>query len=221
VAVDFLPEVDVVKAVSQSLAVLDLIMEPARSRRYYLYGHSSWGELPDIGSMRNGSGDEYTMVFMRDGAAYVRGFAHESPMSPWAGDNDGDLHPGLINGIPLQFLPWVIEPAFNVDGVCAMTVCLWTTSGSAGSWRQGEVPAPGTAADRSGAKQLFALVTRPDPDQYVDFARDYYQAEIDGAAVADVYARRPLDPGLVARINPERSLADLGEELERTGYPVA
>jgi hypothetical protein len=82
------------------------------------------------------------------------------------------------------------------------------------------VPAPGTPDDPSGAKWLFALVTRPEPDQYVDFARDYYEAEIDGAAVADVYAHRPLDPELVARINPERALADLGEELERIGYPV-
>jgi len=217
---DFLPEVNIVKAVSKSLAVLDLIMEPTWDMRYYSYNRA-WGEAAELGSMRNGSGDEYSIVFLPDGAAYARGFAHESPMSPWAQDNDGELHPGLIDGISPQFLPWVAEPAFAADGVCDMTVCLWTASGTAGSWEHGDVPAPGTRDDLSGASWLFSLVTRPEPAQYVEFARDYFEEDLDAGAVADVYAHRPLDAGLVTRINPERSLADLIEELEEIGYPVA
>jgi len=72
--------------------------------------------------MRNGSGDEYSVVFLPDGAVYVRGFAHESPMSP--GRNDGELYPGLIDGLPGRFLRWVTEPAFMFDGVSDMTSCL-------------------------------------------------------------------------------------------------
>ena len=217
---DFLPEVDVVRAVSKSLAVLDLIMEPAWDMRHYSYNRT-WGEAAELGSMRNGSGDEYSIVFLPGGAAYVRGFDHESPMSPWGPGNDGELHPGLVDGIPAQFLPWVAEPAFAVDDVCDMTVCLWTVSGVAGSWEHGDVPAPGTHDDPSGAAWLFSLVTRPEPGQYVDFARDYYEEDVDAGAVADLYAHRPLDAGLIARINPERSLAEMIEELDEIGYPVA
>jgi hypothetical protein len=217
---DFLPGVEVVKAVSKSLALLDLIIEPTWDMRYYSYNRA-WGEAAELGSMRNGSGDEYSIVFLPDGAAYARGFDHESPLSPWASDNDGELYPGLIDGIPERFLPWVTEPAFTADGVCDMTVCLWTASGAAGSWAHGDVPVPGTADDPSGAAWLFGLLTRPEPGQYVDFARDYFEAGLDEAAVADVYAHRPLDAELVARINPERTLADLLEELQEIGYPVA
>jgi hypothetical protein len=35
-----------------------------------------------------------------------------------------------------------------------------------------------------------------------------------------VYAHRPLDAELAARINPERTLADLLEEVQEIGYPV-
>jgi hypothetical protein len=101
-----------------------------------------------------------------------------------------------------------------------MTVCLWTASGAAGSWTHGDVLVPGTPDDPSGAGWLFDLVTRPEPGQYVDFAHDYYEVGLDLAAVVEVYAHRPLDAELVARINPERALADLLEELQEIGYPV-
>jgi hypothetical protein len=60
--VDFLPPPSVLKAVSKALAV---------------------GPAEDLASMQNGSGDEYSIVFLDDGAAYARGFDHESPVSPW------------------------------------------------------------------------------------------------------------------------------------------
>jgi len=216
--VDVFPEVAVLKAVSQSLAVLDMIVEPDWESRYYSYARA-WGGAAELASMRNGSGDEYSVVFLPDGAVYVRGFAHESPMSP--GRNDGELYPGLIDGLPGRFLRWVTEPAFMFDGVSDMTSCLWTVSGGAGSWEQGTVPALGAPDDESGGKELFALVTRPAPSQYVAFAGDYYEVDVDEAAVADIYAHRPLDTGLVARINPDRALPDMLAELEMIGYPVA
>ena len=213
-----MPEAAVLKAVSQSLAVLDMIVEPDRESRYYSYARA-WDGAAELASMRNGSGDEYSIVFLPDGAVYVRGFAHESPMSP--GRNDGELYPGLIDGLPGRFLRWVTEPTFMFDGVSDMTSCLWTVSGEAGSWEQGTVPVIGAHDDESGGKELFALVTRPAPSQYAAFVGDYYEIDVDEAAVADIYARRPLDAGLVARINPDRALPDMLAELEMIGYPVA
>lgn len=217
--VDAFPEAAVLKAVSQSLAVLDMIAEPERESRYYSYAARAWGGAAELASMRNGSGDEYSIVFLPDGAVYVRGFAHESPMSPAA--NDEELYPGLLDGLPERFLRWVNEPAFMFDGVSDMTSCLWTVTGEAGSWKQGTVPALGAHDDESGGKELFALVTRPAPSQYVAFAGDYYEVGLDEAAVAGIYAHRPLDAGLVARINPDRALADMLAELKTIGYPVA
>ena len=101
---DFLPAAGLLKAASKALAVLDMIMEPDPGYRYYSY-QSAWGPAEDLASMQNGSGDEYSIVFLADGAAYARGFDHESPMSPWG--NGGELWPGLIDGIPERFLKYV------------------------------------------------------------------------------------------------------------------
>lgn len=213
------PEAAVLKAVSQSLAVLDMIVEPKWESRYYSYAVRAWDGAAELASMRNGSGDEYSIVFLPDGAVYVRGFAHESPMSPAV--NDEELYPGLIDGLPERFLRWVTEPAFMFDGVSDITSCLWTVTGEAGSWEQGTVPAIGAHDDESGGKELFALLTRPAPSQYVAFAGDYYEVDLDEAAVADIYAHQPLDIGLATRINPGRALADMLSELKATGYPAA
>lgn len=215
---DFLPAPSLLKAVSKSLAVLDMIMEPDRESRYYSY-LPAWRPAEDLASMQNGSGDEYSIVFLADGAAYVRGIDHESPMSPWG--NDGELWPGLIDGIPERFLTYVHEPAFWCDGVPDMTVCLWTGSDTVGSWEHGSIPPPGGPDDQSGAGSLFCLVSRPEPSQYWAWARDYYEVDIDAAAVADIYASRPVDQELVSRINPERVLSEMLDELRQVGYPAS
>jgi hypothetical protein len=218
IPVDFLPAPSLLKAVSKSLAVLDMIMAPNRESRYYSY-HVTWRPGEDLVSMQNGSGDQYSIVFLADGAAYVRGFDHESPMSPWG--NDGELWPGLIDGMPERFLKYVYEPAFGCYGIAEMTVCLWTESGAAGSWEHGSILPPGGPGDRSGAGWLFELVSRPEPRRYQAFARHYYEVEIDAAAVADIYASRPLGQELVSRINPERVLSDMLDELRQVDYPVS
>ena len=131
------------------------------------------------------------------------------------------LWPGLIDGIPERFLQLVHEPAFGFDGAPEMTVCLWAPHGAAGSWEHGNVPPPGSPGDESGAARLFSLVSSPDPGQYAEFAADYYETEVDPAAIAEVYALRPLDQALVSRINPHRLLPEMLEELREIGYPVA
>ena len=88
---DRLPAIEVVRRWSQSLAMLDAIMSAEWEYRYF-----SFDAQPSPGqaqaSMRTGSGDEYSITFTKDGA-FLRGFRHESPLSPliqtpaalWAG----------------------------------------------------------------------------------------------------------------------------------------
>ena len=52
-----LPEIDSLKRLSQSLAMLDAILEPDWELRYYSF-NSHWGEGEMMASMRDGSGDE-------------------------------------------------------------------------------------------------------------------------------------------------------------------
>src|SRR5580765_5691707 len=95
-----LPDVATVRRWSISLAVLDAIMEPRAVMRYFTY-EPAWGSSTELASMRNGSGDEYSIMFSSAGA-YVRGFDHESSLSPW-GQSPPAIVPGLVDGVPDAF----------------------------------------------------------------------------------------------------------------------
>ncbi|MFE2032854.1 hypothetical protein ACFXBB_06245 [Streptomyces scopuliridis] len=94
------------------MAVLHAVLSPDWDYRYYSFD-SAWADGEEMVSMRSGSGDEYSIVFSAVGA-YVRGFDHESPMSPYA--RDGEPWPGVIDGVPSVFRPWVEESAFADEG---------------------------------------------------------------------------------------------------------
>ena len=109
----------------RSLAMLDAILSPEWEFRYYSFS-TAWADGQEAASMRNGSGDGYTIVFCAAGA-YVRGFGHEAPMSPYG--NDGEPWPGVIDEVPELFRAFVEESAFtDEEGVAVVTACLWRGS---------------------------------------------------------------------------------------------
>jgi len=116
-----LPEIETVRRWSQSLATLDAILSPKWENRYFSFD-AHWAADEQMVSMRNGSGDEYSIVFAPVGA-YARGFDHESPMSPYA-QSPLAVWPGVIDDVSAEFDPFVKEPAFSDGTVPRVTACL-------------------------------------------------------------------------------------------------
>lgn len=200
------------------MAMLDAILCPEWADRWHSYD-ARWSaseEQPlEMASMRNGSGDAYSIVFSPAGA-YARGFDHESPMSPYV---DDALWPGVLDDVPPVFRPFVEEPSFaDESGVPLVTACLWReTSDSA--WRTGDIDFPEDGETADGADYVFQLLVAGTPDAYLEWAEDYYEVSLDPDAVRHVYGLRPLTAEVVAALNPEIVLADLAEDVEETGYP--
>jgi hypothetical protein len=94
-----LPDIVTLRRRCQALAMLDAILSPEWDSRYYSFT-TSWADDAQLASMNNGSGDEYSIVFTPAGV-FIRGFDHESPMSPAV--NDGELWPGLLDRLPDVF----------------------------------------------------------------------------------------------------------------------
>jgi hypothetical protein len=209
-----LPEIATLRDRSRALAMLDAILDPGSESPYYSFD-ARWGAGEELASMDNGSGDAYSIVFSKAGA-FVRGFDHESPMSPAV--NDDETWPGLVDTVPAVFAGYVREPAFGFGDVFEATVCLWRQAGD-DRWHAGDITFPGRA-DPDGARWLFRMVTEAAPAAYLRFAQDYYGCEIDAGAVADVYALRPLTREIVRRLNPEASPSDLAADITRIGYPA-
>ncbi|MGW6138111.1 hypothetical protein [Streptomyces sp. NPDC055140] len=211
-----MPEISVLREHCRSLSVLDAILSPEWEDRYYSF-NDRWSETESLASMRNGSGDEFSIVFS-PASAYVRGFAHESPMSPYAEDGPW---PGVLDEVPDVFRPCVEEPAFcDEDGMPVVTACMWRETDHA-SWKTGTIDYPDEQPDDpDGAGYLFQLLVDRSPEAFQRWAEDYYELPVALEAVSHVFASRPLSDSVVNALNPEVTVADLAEDLAEIGYPL-
>ncbi|MET7693284.1 hypothetical protein ABZT06_35890 [Streptomyces sp. NPDC005483] len=210
-----LPGIDVLREHCRSMAVLDAVLSPEWVGRYHFFD-DHWSETESMASMRNGSGDEYSIVFSAFGA-YVRGFDHESPMSPYTADGPW---PGVLDEVPDVFRPCVEEPAFSdEDGMPVVTACLWRETGD-GGWKTGTIDFPHRATeDPDGAGYLFQLLVDRSPEAFQGWAEDYYEVPVDLEAVRHVFSSRPLTAEVVNALNSEITPADLVDDVAEIGYP--
>ncbi|MDQ2587961.1 hypothetical protein [Saccharothrix yanglingensis] len=212
---DKLPAIPELRDLCRVLAVLDAVLDPDNEDRHHSYD-PAWAPGEELASQKDGGGNEYSIVFTASGA-YVRGFDHESPISPYATD-DGKPWPGVTDSVPEVFRAQVDEPAFTDEGTPCVTVCLWREWGDA-RWRHGDIAFPDDAQD--GADWLFDLLIDGSPEAFQDWAQDYYQQPVDLEAVRHLYAGRPLTTEVVAALNPATTLAAIADDIHRIGFPIS
>lgn len=207
-----LPDINGLKRLSQSLAMLDAIMSPEWEYRYYSFD-SKWSEDSTMGSMRDGSGNEYFILFDAVGAA-IKGFDHESPMSPYA-NNPNKIWPGVLENVPSDFASFLQEPAFSMQHT---TLCLWRKHEDP-MWQIGDIKYPDGDETSDGSEWLLGLLDN-NPEAYRYYAEQYYQENIPLEAIKRVYAHKPLSEEVVHALNAKISLAVLTEDAEEIGYPI-
>lgn len=213
-----LPAISTVRAWSIVLAAADAIMCEDPLWRYFAF-ERSWRGGGELASMSDGSGNDYWIVF-RPAGVYIRGFDHESPLSPFARDPLG-LFPGLVDEVPDRLRSVLDDPACQEHGVPLVTVSMWRLA-SQDRWQCGtarEVSAESLVgwADPDGSNALFAQLDS-EPESYARFAEEYYEREVDRDALAQVFAQRPPARDLIDALNPGRYGAALLKELAEIGY---
>ena len=179
--------------------------------RYYSF-NSRWAPGAEMGSMRNGCGDDFFAHFSQSGC-WLKGFAHEYPMSPhrWSPSR---IWPGVLDSLPAQFEPCLREPAFALQDT---TFCIWRRTWDP-VWSVGGIEFP-DAEDPDGSEFLLADLDGK-PTTYQRFAEEYYERDLDLGSVEHVYAHRPLTQSIVETLNPDRTLDELAAEIREIGYPA-
>ena len=152
-----LPSIDDLRRLCQSLAMLDAIMSAEWEYRYYSF-NSQWGEGEMMASMRDGSGDGYFILFDSVGAI-MKGFAHESAMSPWNLEPER-VWPDVLDNVPKEFEDFLREPAFDLENT---TFCIWRRYGDSG-WQAGKIAYP-QAPDPDGSEEMLPILTG-NPETY-------------------------------------------------------
>lgn len=208
-----LPSIDILERISQSLAMLDAILSPEWDYRYFSF-NAKWDPRVNerMASMRNGSGDEYFLLFTPAGAI-MKGFDHESVMSPWK-RAEGKVWPGVLDAVPAEFSAFLSEPAFKLKDT---TFCIWR-SFSDSHWKHGSVSFPGVA-DPDGSGALLCELDG-NPATYIQFAKDCFEKDLPTASVGSVFRHEAVTTELVASLNPDKAFEEALSDAEEIGYPV-
>jgi hypothetical protein len=197
------PSIHALKNLTQSLAMLDAIIERDWDGRYYSF-NAHWAIGQQLASMRNGEGDEWFCIFTPAGAL-LKGLYHESAMTlPW---------PLVLESVPAVFKPVSVEPAFSIEYT---TFCIWRTyrddhwHNASIFYRRGDDP--------DGSALMLAILDG-NPATYQRWAENYYKRSIRLSSVERIYAHQQLTNDIVRSLNAQISISDLAQDIAKIGYP--
>lgn len=202
-----LPDIETLRRRSQALAMLDAIVCPEWDGRYYSF-NASWGESEAMGSMRNGSGDDWFILFSDCGAA-IKGLDHETSIA-----RDKVFAVEVQKNVPTIFASFLAEPAFGMDW---LSYCYWRSNEDP-QWHKVVHPERALAESDDGSLHFLAILCEP-ASAYEAFAKWYYETNLPIAAIDSVYAHAPLTEKLVKSLNAEMTIAQAREAADEIGYP--
>jgi hypothetical protein len=206
-----LPTIHGLKKLTQSLAMLDAIIEREWEYRYYSF-NSKWSEGEQMASMRNGQGDGWYCGFGLPGA-FLKGFDHESEMSPW-NTATRKVWPGVLDDVPAIFGTFASEPAFSMHDT---TYCIWRGINDP-QWRTGKISFPATG-DPDGSEWMLSILDG-NPSGYQAWAEGYHERPISLPAIRRIYGHTALSPELVQELNTTVEFESLLADAAEIDYPV-
>jgi hypothetical protein len=203
-----LPGIQDLRRLTQSIAMLDAIISPEWEYRYYSY-NSKWGPEEQMASMRDGCGDNWFILFDRNGAALI-GFAHEYPLA-----KDSSFAKRIQETVPAVYASFLTEPAFRMG---AASFCMWRRTDDL-AWNV-VIPATGPVSPEEDGSAELIRIFDGQPLSYQIWAENYYERAISLPSVQAIYEHQPLTERLVANLNPELSLSQIMTEAVEIGYPL-
>ncbi|MCL6660984.1 hypothetical protein [Paenibacillus amylolyticus] len=202
------------------LAALDIIFSEEEWLRVHHYEDKlqpgvAWG------SINNGAGDHLHVLFT-DSGTLIKGFDHESPLSPHARE-DGEIYPGMYDEVPETLMAVLRDQEETLD-MEDVTFCLWQEGNDlpwkVGNWIQLAMTEEDEADARGGAEFLLGYLNKKSED-YADWAKGYYDfPDLPLEAVAEVYEGKPVTARLIKQLCPERDVAAALDELQQREYAV-
>ena len=185
----------------KSLAVLDAIICPEWEYRYHAFD-THWSAIDEMGSIRNGSGDEVFVLFTPSGSIV---FNHVHEHKP-----EGVRPDDYYAKIPEHFQDAFAEPAFSSGSA---SHCFWRTQKS----RNWQSASPIEAIDPEG---LFLLRTLDGMSPtYLSFAKEYFEIDLDADPVRRIYHWEPMTESLARSISKDITYSELLDNMDAVGYP--
>lgn len=153
-----------IKAALRASSSLEKLLCDEAWLRCFMY-KENWSEGIDIMTYDNGGGDHVHVIFQND-SILIKGFDHESEVSPYAQD-EYKIWQGMYDGVSNDFLRVLNDESLEYDHV---TFCYWRSSNNE-EWSQGDVKFDNNENDGSG--WLLSALTLT-PEKYIEYAKSYY-----------------------------------------------
>jgi len=200
-------DIPTLKRLFRQLAILNIVLCEEDWLRYHRY-YPQWDEGVDSAKIDNGSGDTLWALFYQ-GDAVLKGFDHESPVSPYA-QAKFKSWPNLYTGLPPHLEQLLEDKALLKDEV---TFCLWRTKTDA-VWQQGPVVFPNGEDDGTAflLQQIYA-----NSQDFKAWADEYFDLDLPEALLSKVYDDAPLTDELILGLNPSGNLAAIKADLKALG----
>ncbi|WP_328802349.1 hypothetical protein T3H97_09325 [Paenibacillus sp. LX16] len=192
------------------LSALDIILSPEDWLRTYRM-QSEWSSDVCLGEVNNGAGDTIHMLWTR-GGVLLKGFDHESPVSPHARD-EYEVWPGMYDGVPDDMMELLEDEALEKEDV---TFCMWREAGDK-EWRIGNTNFPEGYDDGSSFLLGKIIVT---PEEYRDWAESYYELPISLGVVSQIFNGVPITAQMISALHPQRNVTEAIKELKQLGVQV-
>jgi hypothetical protein len=192
----------------RTFTMVDAIVNPEfRSFEW----HPKWGRGQRMGAFKDGCGNFFFAWFCKAGAV-IRGFDHESVMSPFQEDPPVEW-PGLFDGLPKSLASAKREPAFMLE---ELTFACWA-NGREGDWvASRSVKFPRRNADADGSGVLLKCFQ----PNFARWASEYYGERVHAASLSAIWNEEPITGAMLEAMNPEHDLATVKEEAKLCGFKL-
>ena len=155
------------KLALKASAALDIEISDDEYLRCFTYTEN-WASGIDIATYENGGGDNIVVV-IKDESILIKGFDHESEVSPHAQEEYG-VRLGMYEGAPTELLEVLNDEAFEIEEV---TFCIWRLDNEA-TWSRGAVEFNNDEDD--GSSWLLSAITIT-PSAFIEYVENYHDGD--------------------------------------------
>ena len=207
-----MPDIETLRTHMQRLAAVTAVFAVEYGESQFSFD-PRWHKRQQMASNINGCGDELYIHFAPHGC-YIKGFAHESEMSPYK-DAARAIWPGIVDSVPPEFASSLSEPAFDPD---ATTFVIWRLHPAA-EWSSGDVDYP-DGDYKDGSADLLEPITFT-VENVTEWLSENYETDVDSEIVRSVFNDRPLTDSQMAKLNPTSPLHSIRDAVRATGWETA
>lgn len=187
-------------------SIIDAIMNAGEEYDASVYHcNTLWNAGVALFTIDDGGGDHFHVLFSENGVV-IKGFGHESDLSPYNYGDDADYPAyGFYAHMPPALYELLDDEALERGLV---TFCAWREAGDH-EWQAARID---VADDWSDGSADF-LDYFSEREAYVAWLGEYYDTEIDVATVYDILAGDAVTEEMVAVLNPKADVYQVLEDI--------